>query len=110
MENLTHSSAEDKQLQAGSLFQLVEELGVRFACERSARFCRGRLLPNRYLLTVTKEAIRANADATIVALCRRMHMAKPMVGIVERDVAAAKFVHFGFEEDETGIVYKGYLE
>ncbi len=107
---MTSMQSNDEFLHAGLLFQAVESLGARFACERSTQFRRGVLLPNRYLLTVTKEAIQRNAEDAIVALCRRIHMAEPVVETMCRDLSAAKFVHFGFEEDEARVLYKMYLE
>src|SRR5579871_5234259 len=70
---------EQRNLHAGLLRQMVEELQAGFTCERSIRLCPQGLFTNRFLLTVTKEAISAPADDKVVAVCRRLAMPADLV-------------------------------
>jgi hypothetical protein len=101
---------ESTLVHAGGLFQLVESLKTRFACERSIRLCPRRLLTNRFLLTVTKQDIPRDGDAAVLDVCRRLPMPAELEEAVRANLSAARFVHFGFEENETTSIYKVYLE
>jgi hypothetical protein len=92
------------------LLHLVDCLNIRYAWERSVRFCRGGLLGNRFLLTLTKEAIEKNQDDTVLSLCGRLQIPEAMMETARANLPAARFVHFGFEENETACLYKVYLE
>jgi hypothetical protein len=94
---------------ARRLFQQVESLQTRFACERSIRFCRGRLLTHRFLLTLTKANI-LQADARILDVCREIAMPEALWETARQQLYLARFVHFGFEENESECLYKVYLE
>ena len=95
---------------ASLLYQLVDDLQAPYGYERSLRLTSGALLANRFLLTLTKENIPSDPDATVVALCRRLAMPDNLVAATAAHIGAAKFIHFGFEEDETTCLYKVYLE
>lgn len=92
------------------LLQMVEQLQIRFTYEQSVRLCQHALLSNRFLLTITKDEIRQNANDTILALCRRLGMPEPLRETTSDNLNQAKFVHFGFEEDQQSCLYKVYLE
>jgi hypothetical protein len=92
------------------LLDLVDCLNIRYAWERSFRLCRGALLTNRFLLTLTKEAIEKSPDDTILSVCRRLQMPQTLVETARDNLPAARFVHFGFEENESSCLYKVYLE
>jgi hypothetical protein len=95
---------------AGLLHQLVEDLQAPYGYERSLRMTAGALLANRYLLTLTKQSIPSDPDATVLALCRRLAMPDNLLATAAQHVGAAKFIHFGYEEDEATRLYKVYLE
>jgi len=92
------------------LWQLVGGLKVRFFHERSFRVCKGAIFPNRFLLTIGKESIGDNPQGTIRELWRRMGMPEGFANDGCRFLAAAQFLHFGYEENETSCLYKVYLE
>jgi hypothetical protein len=95
---------------ASLLHQLVEDLQAPYGHERSLRMTAGALLANRFLLTLTKQNIPSDPDAAVLALCRRLAMPDDLLAATAEHVGSAKFVHFGFEEDEATSLYKVYLE
>src|SRR5688500_1130306 len=95
---------------ASLLHRLVDDLQAPYGFERSLRLTAGALLANRFLLTLTKENIPGDPDATVLAVCRRLAMPEDFLAAAAAHVGGAKFVHVGFEEDETTCLYKVYLE
>ncbi|MCS7045017.1 MAG: hypothetical protein NZO58_01545 [Gemmataceae bacterium] len=95
---------------ASLLWQLVEDLHVRYAHERSVRLCPGAVLANRLLLTLSKAELGEGPREAILPICRRLSMPAAALDAVERQLAAAKFIHFGFEENRHGCLFKLYLE
>ncbi len=92
------------------LLHLVECLNARFMWERSVRLCRGVLQTNRFLLTLAKDAVPGDVEETVLSLCRRLGMPGGDVETAHHFLPAARFIHFGFEENETSGLYKVYLE
>lgn len=92
------------------LLHLIDSLNTRYAWERSVRFCRGLLLGNRFLLTLPKKTLEKYPEGTEVSLLRRLQMPETLLEAARANLPAAKFLHFGFEENETSCLYKVYLE
>src|SRR5207249_12137638 len=59
---------------AGFLLSLVDSLHTRYAWEHSVRFCRGALLPNRFLLTLPRTALERHPADTLPSLWQRLDM------------------------------------
>jgi hypothetical protein len=95
---------------AGLLVQLVEQLQVPFGYEPSFRLCRGAVLANRCLISLTKADLGDDASARILAVCRRLAMPDGLVKATADNLGGAEFVHFAFEENEQSELYKVYLE
>jgi len=110
MQNDTKAFSVDPIRAADRLVQLVEGLHVPYGYERSLRLCQRALLPHRFLLTIHKDPIEQPDDLRIMELCRRMKMPEAFLETTAQTLAAARFVHFGFEEDEKACLYKVYLE
>jgi tryptophan halogenase len=95
---------------ARDLIQLVAELKVPFGHERSFRFVRGGVLSDRFLLSVAKTALGARGDALVLELLSRLKVPPDFLETISRLLPPSPFVHFGFERDFHGAVYKLYLE
>ena len=95
---------------AAGLFRLVAELGVPYRHERSFRISTTGLAANRFLLTVDKSALGAEAAARLANLGARLGLPTPFLEQIPAGLAAARCVHFGFEEDRGRILYKLYFE
>ena len=95
---------------AGLLLRRVGELGVPFQHERSFRMVEGALLANRFLLSIDRRSIGADAAARVLQICDELKLPPAL-----REAARARFdmastVHFGFEGDAGRVVVKLYLE
>ncbi len=90
--------------------RLVNELGIRYSLERSCKLLPGVLLPRRYLLGLKKERIGPEADATLVRICRALGMPAESLIPYQKAIEDSEYLHFGYEENEKGCVYKAYLE
>jgi tryptophan halogenase len=95
---------------ARELFHFVAELKVPFGHERSFRLIPGGILSNRFLLSVAKGALGPRADAAVLELLSGLNVPADFLETIRRLLPAARFVHFGFEQDAQGAVYKLYLE
>lgn len=92
------------------LGRLVGALGVPFGYERSFRVCAGAVLRRRFLVSLSKVSLGPDAHARVLALCRRLDMPEQLQDAAAADLAAARFVHFGYEEDRSSRLCKVYLE
>ncbi|TFH49770.1 MAG: hypothetical protein E4G89_04325 [Methanothrix sp.] len=92
------------------LFQLVKNLNAEAGFERSFKIANGALLPNRFLLGVSKEAVGQRADDRLTEACSLMGMPEPLLGIFKHHLLRGNYVHFGLEKNEKTTVYKVYLE
>jgi len=92
------------------LFRWVADLGAPYRHERSFRMTRGALLSDRFLLSIAKRHLGPDPSSRVADLCRRLGLPAPMLDQVPTNVAAASCVHFGFEGDDSGALYKVYFE
>ena len=98
-------------MQADHLRQLVEKLGVAYGFERSIKLRHGSLQTDRFLMTVAKNTLGADAPARVFELCRELRISAQFLEAVEEHLGGADIVHFGFEADTPErCFYKCYLE
>jgi hypothetical protein len=92
------------------LIAAVAGLGAPFRFERSFRLSPAGLSPDRFLMSVTKEAIPNSPEESIAGICRDLQMPDPMLEEAIRELADAEFVHWGLEDDPEQRICKVYLE
>jgi hypothetical protein len=106
----SNAPPDEAGLRASLLFREVAGLGVPYAQERSFRMTPGSLQANRFLLTVDRAPLGADAAARILAICRRLGMPAACSIAVQESVPQARCIHFGFEEGARGVLFKVYFE
>ena len=90
---------------------VTRALGAPYGHERSIKLRHQGVLANRFLLTVARDAIGANAIDRVRDACRSLEMSDDFLDAVARDLPSANLIHFGFEEESEGrAYYKVYLE
>ena len=92
------------------LLDLVKKLETEFGVERSFKVLEKKLLGNRFLLTMTKDAIRNQTHRKLLDICRQINMPIDFQDIYRENLSFAEYVHFGYEENEKSSIYKAYLE
>jgi hypothetical protein len=92
------------------LFQLLKDLNLPAAFERSFKLSQGILFGGRFLVGIKKHMIRTDPTAKILEICRRMDMPQDLMGRFTDMLPDAMVVGFGFSENETTCVVKAYLE
>jgi hypothetical protein len=95
---------------ARRLLDSVDGLETEYGFERSVKLAAERLLGNRFLVTFSTAMLLEPAAARLLAICERLEMPGSLVQCLLEHFAEAKFVHFGFEENERSCLYKVYLE
>jgi hypothetical protein len=90
-----------------ALLGLVKGLHVEFALERSFKVLRGSLLTNRILLSLRRNSVPRER---MLAACRDLGLPDLFWETLLQNLPDTGLVHFGFEENEKGSVYKVYLE
>jgi hypothetical protein len=95
---------------AALLFRLVDALGVQYRYERSFRLAPDTLLANRMLLSVGQGRLGEDAPARVLEICAELGMPAGLRDGVPELVREARCVHFGFEADARGALYKVYFE
>lgn len=91
---------------------LAAVLGMRapFGHERSFRMSAGRLLADRFLLSVACGALGPAADAKLMNVFRDLGLPSSFQPAVDRLLPGSPFIHFAFEREPAAAVYKVYLE
>ncbi len=92
------------------LVQEAAQLGTSFGFEPSVRFSNGRLSLNRFLITVTCDAMGTDRCQWLDGFMRRTAMPMDWWAEIEQSIPTAAFIHFGFEEGQDDLLYKFYLE
>ena len=92
------------------LLQLVKDLDVELGLERSFKISEKVLLQNRFLLGISKHAIKQKPHEKFMEICERMDMPRDFLGVFRENLPKANYVHFGFEENAGTCLYKVYLE
>lgn len=79
--------------------------------ERSIKLRDQGMLGNRFLLTVGRDDLGANAVDRVLDVCRRLEMSDEFLDAAARLLPSASVIHFGFEEEREGrAYYKVYFE
>ncbi len=104
------NSNDDGAEKAIRLMRLVDGLNTDYAYERSCKLARGSVLQNRFLFGINKNSLGANAGETLLSACRELEMPSRFLQVFRDRLHLAKCVHFGFEENSGGSLYKVYLE
>lgn len=93
-----------------TLFQLINALGVVYVYERSFKMSHKRLLGNRFLFTLDNNSLKQLPPERITGLCERINMPQNLLADFIDNLPQAHYVHFGFEENESGSIYKAYAQ
>jgi tryptophan halogenase len=75
--------------------------------EKSFKMTDRSLLSERYLIGLPRVAIQPKK---LFELCEKLEMPEDYLTAFKEQLPGADTIHFGFEESETGFVYKVYLE
>lgn len=75
--------------------------------EKSFKMYEKTLLVNRFLLGIGRQQVPQNS---LFVICERLGMQDDHLSALMHNLPSADVVHFGFEENEGGCVYKVYLE
>jgi hypothetical protein len=75
--------------------------------EKSFKMSEKTLLANRFLLGVSRQELPQNS---LFVICERLGMPDDHLAALMDNLPGADVVHFGFEENEGGCIYKVYLE
>jgi hypothetical protein len=96
---------------AATLHAVIQALAVPHGYERSIKLRDQGLFGNRFLLTVGRDDLGANAADRVLDVCRGLEMSREFLEAAARLLPAANMIHFGFEEEQPGRdYYKLYLE
>jgi hypothetical protein len=88
----------------------IGALRAGYVLSGSFKVMQGDLVGRRYLLSLAKAKIGADADARILAACRALHMPGELLEPFAERLAPANYVHFGFEQAGDACLYKVYME
>jgi len=100
------ANAEQGSSRSDLFFSLFQGAPLE-GCERSIKLCERTLLANRYLCGISTAAI---PDKNLFDLCRKMEMPEDYLYALKERLPDADILHFGFEESESGFIYKVYVE
>jgi hypothetical protein len=75
--------------------------------EKSFKMAEGSLLADRYLIGIHKADI---GPAALFSICERMGMPEKYLSAFKENAQLANAIHFGFEANGSGGIYKVYLE
>ncbi len=93
------------------ILELVDDLDINYAFERSFKFSENTLLGNRFLVTIKQTRIpEEERHREITGLCRQLGMPDEFLEAFKKNLPEADTVDFGFEEDKRDCVYKVYLD
>jgi hypothetical protein len=95
---------------AQALVRLIAGLDVECGLERSFKISEGSLLQHRFLIGFKKDDLPGDAAATVMSVFRQMGMPDRFRSDCLERLSGAEFVHFGFEEQGEGCLFKAYLE
>jgi len=90
----------------GLLFRLLRDERLE-GFEKSFKMADRSLLANRCLMGLSRSRI---APQKLLDICRKLAMPERFLAAFQERLPEADTVHFGFEEGESGFIYKVYLE
>jgi hypothetical protein len=90
---------------------VVESLGAPHGCERSIKLRDQGLFADRFLLTVARDDLGADAETRVLDACRRLAMPDGFLDAAAQQLSVTNMIHFGYEEEREGRAsYKVYFE
>jgi hypothetical protein len=114
MDTLTLRNSEIDRLQrhplSRHLLEQIDRLGNGYRVERSFKFLPGRLLCNRFIVTIPFDYRLEDAGQTVLEICGALAMPDDYRAICAGRLSSAAKVHFGFEGDGDHGMLKAYLE
>ncbi|MGA2832473.1 MAG: DUF3467 domain-containing protein [Terracidiphilus sp.] len=102
----------DEEAMAGGklLRSLIDDLAVPHGYEYSFKMCEGLILADRFLVTMDKASLGKDYRKRVIELCVKLRAPSLYLEAIERSIAEARILHFGFESSEKGGMHKVYLE
>jgi tryptophan halogenase len=88
----------------------VAELGVPYGRERSCKLAAGKVLGDRFLLSVHRDGLGAEPLKQILALLGPVGVPDGLAKALEQEFAGADVVHFGYEAADDTEICKVYFE
>jgi hypothetical protein len=92
--------------EGGLLLRLLQDERCE-GWEKSFKLAPGRLLDERLLLGIPRPGAQ---PAALAAVCEQLAMPPQFLAAFRAGLADADTVHFGFEDGDSGLLYKVYLE
>lgn len=92
------------------LFELLQNLKIAPAFERSFKVKENLLLENRFLLGLEKDFIGPNPNEKILSICEQIGMPSDLLATFIKNLPEASIVGFGFGENESTCIVRAYLE
>jgi hypothetical protein len=92
------------------LLDLIARLNIPHESERSVKLLPGVALTERFLLGLHQSHLTPQARTRLPVICKRLGMPEPFLAEFNAGLTSAKFIHFGFEQNESSAIYKVYLE
>jgi hypothetical protein len=102
-------ATQENAARADALVSLINGLGVEYGLERSFKISAGCLLVNRFIIGFKKSQV-TDANDALMTLFAQMGMPRDFLEQCRPLLPDTEFVHFGFEEQREGCLYKAYLE
>ena len=95
---------------ANFLMRQIDRLDVEYGLERSFKISDRSLSMKRFIMGFKKGDLTQNPDETMISIFRQMGMPDRFLDDCRGLLCKTEFVHFGFEEQRDGCLYKAYLE
>ena len=108
--DIPQCASEKTAEKADSLMRLIDSLDIEYGLERSFKISDRSLLMNRFIMGFKKDDLTQNPDKTMISIFRQMGMPDRFLDDCRGLLCQTEFVHFGFEEQLDGCLYKAYLE
>lgn len=89
---------------------LVASLGAPHGIERSIKFAPGRVLEERYLASVHRDALGPDPIGRLRDMGRALAMPEVALDALPRALEGAQIIHFGREREPGGEIFKLYFE
>lgn len=92
------------------MLEQVDKLGGSYRVERSFRLLPGRLLCNRFIVTIPLNHHLKGAAQAALEVFKTLSMPEEHYTFCEKKLSRAAKIHLGFEEDGNNSLLKAYLE
>lgn len=89
---------------------LVASLGAPYGVERSVKFAPGRVLEERYLASVHRDALGPDPIGRLRDMGRALAMPGDALAALPHALEGAQIIHFGWEREPEGEIFKLYFE